>query len=66
MLTAKKIWIPLPKPNPQAISQLQEELKTIKNPYFLSLMVSRGILSFNQAKHFMVPSLDDLPDPFLM
>ena len=66
MLTAKKIWLPLPKPNPQAISQLQEELKTTKNPYFLSLMVSRGILSFEQAKNFMVPSLADLPDPFLM
>jgi single-stranded-DNA-specific exonuclease len=66
MLTAKKIWLPLPKPNPQDISQLMEELKTTKNPYFLSLLVNRGILTFEQAKHFMVPSIADLPDPFLM
>ena len=66
MLQAKKNWKFLPPPNTQAIAQLQEELKTTKNPYFLSLMVSRGILTFDQAKHFMVPSLEDLPDPFLM
>ena len=66
MLTAKKNWKFLPPPSSIAINQLQEELKTTKNPYFLSLMVSRGILSFEQAKNFMVPSLDDLPDPFLM
>ena len=66
MLTAKKNWKFLPPPSPIAINQLQEELKTTKNSYFLSLMVNRGILTFDQAKHFMVPSLEDLPDPFLM
>ena len=66
MLTAKKNWKFLPPPSSIAINQLQEELKTTKNPYFLPLMVSRGILTFDQAKHFMVPSLEDLPDPFLM
>ena len=66
MLQAKKNWKFLPPPNTQAITQLQEELKTTKNPYFLSLMVNRGILTFDQAKHFMVPLLADLPDPFLM
>ena len=36
------------------------------SPHNLQSMVNREILTFDQAKHFMVPSLDDLPDPFLM
>jgi hypothetical protein len=46
MLQAKKNWKFLPPPNPIAINQLQEELKTTKNPYFLSLLVNRGILNY--------------------
>jgi hypothetical protein len=34
MLTAKKNWKFLPPPSLLAINQLQEELKTTKNPYF--------------------------------
>jgi len=44
--------------------QLQEELKI--NPVFCDLLVQRGIKTYDDAKSFFRPSLDNLHDPFLM
>jgi len=46
------------------VKVLQEALKI--NPVICRLLVQRGIETFEQAKSFFRPSLDDLHDPFLM
>lgn len=66
MLQAKKIWKFLPPADSAEVKLLEEELGTMKNPYFLSLLVSRGIKNFAQAKAFMLPEINNLHDPFLM
>ena len=66
MIQAKKIWKFLPKPNPSELSQLEQELNSTKNAYFLQLLLARGIKTFDQAKAFMVPEIQNLHDPFLM
>jgi single-stranded-DNA-specific exonuclease len=66
MLQAKKNWIYVPEPNPQAIKTLGEEFQANINPNFLRLLVSRNLNTLAAAKTFMVPSWDQLYDPFLM
>ena len=66
MIQPKKNWIPVPIPAAEKVQGLGEALKVTKNPYFLQLLVSRGIETFDQAKAFMLPSLEKLHDPFLM
>jgi single-stranded-DNA-specific exonuclease len=57
-------WIIKPKPEPHLVSQLANELNVSK--HIASLLVQRGISTFNQAKQFFRPSLNDLHDPYLM
>lgn len=57
-------WTIKPKPEPQLVSQLANELNVSK--LIASLLVQRGITTFNQAKQFFRPSLNDLHDPYLM
>ena len=66
MLTPKKNWTFLPQPDSKEVDLLATQLKTTKNPYFLQLLVSRGIKTFEEAKAFMLPELSSLHDPFLM
>ena len=66
MLQAKKNWIYVPEPNPQAVSALGEEFQANINPYFLRLLVSRKLNTLAAAKTFMVPTWEQLYDPFLM
>ena len=66
MLQAKKDWKFIPTPSPDSIQTLAEELKVTKNPYFLQLLVSRGITTLAEAKKFMVPLLEQLHDPMDM
>jgi len=66
MLQAKKNWIYVPEPNPNAIKSLGEEFQANINPYFLHLLISRNLTSLAAAKTFMVPTWDQLYDPFLM
>ena len=66
MLQAKKIWKFVPEPDAHEVDQLALEMPVTKNRHFLKLLVSRGIKSLAQAKDFMVPSLDELHDPFRM
>ncbi|HHH50546.1 MAG TPA: single-stranded-DNA-specific exonuclease RecJ [Saprospiraceae bacterium] len=46
------------------VSKLQAALKV--HPIFCQLLVQRGIYTYEAAKTFFRPSLDDLHDPFLM
>lgn len=57
-------WNIKPKPEPHLVSQLANELNVSK--LIASLLVQRGISTFNQAKQFFRPSLNDLHDPYLM
>ncbi|UUC46054.1 single-stranded-DNA-specific exonuclease RecJ [Flavobacterium cerinum] len=57
-------WTIKLKPNPQKIKQLASELNV--SPLIAGLLIQRGIDTFDQAKAFFRPSLDDLHDPYLM
>ncbi len=57
-------WTIKPKPDNEIVAQLARELG-IGKP-ITSLLVQRGITTFEEAKKFFRPSLDDLHDPFLM
>ena len=57
-------WTLKPKPDPDKVAALSKALG-VENPV-ASLLVQRGIESFEEAKKFFRPSLGDLHDPFLM
>ena len=57
-------WTLKSKPSLEKISQLLEELSIQKN--IASLLVQRGIETYQEAKDFFRPNLEDLHDPFLM
>lgn len=48
----------------EKVSALQRELKV--HPALCRMLVQRGIETYDQAKSFFRPSLDELHDPFLM
>ena len=57
-------WTIKPKPALEKVTQLAEELKI---PELIAmLLVQRGVETFDQARQFFRPSLDDLHDPYLM
>ncbi len=57
-------WTLKPKPNQDTVRDLSKALQVELS--IASLLVQRGIESYEQAKYFFRPSLDDLHDPFLM
>ncbi len=57
-------WTIKPKPKASKVKQLSDDLKV--DELVASLLMQRGIESFEKAKQFFRPSLDDLHDPFLM
>ena len=57
-------WSLKPKPDPEKVAHLAKALG-VSRPV-ASLLVQRGIETFEEAKKFFRPSLDDLHDPFLM
>ncbi len=57
-------WKLKPNPDSKQVEHLSKALEIDLN--LAKLLVQRGILSFEQAKHFFRPNLDDLHDPFLM
>ena len=57
-------WTLKPKPEPSTVEHLQEVLG-VEKP-IASLLAQRGISSFEEAKKFFRPSLEDLHDPYLM
>jgi len=59
----QKRWV-LKRAENQIVNHLNDVLKV--NPILCELMVHRGINSYDAAKKFFRPSLDNLHDPFLM
>ena len=57
-------WTILPKTDPQTVGQLSEKLGV--EPIIANLLVQRGIETFEDAKHYFRPKLEELHDPFLM
>lgn len=60
----KTRWTLKPKPDPITAQALAEKLGT--GLAVSKLLVQRGITTFDQAKKFFRPQLDELHDPFLM
>ncbi|WP_418604583.1 single-stranded-DNA-specific exonuclease RecJ [Hwangdonia sp.] len=57
-------WTLKPKPEAGKLAVLKEALKV--NTPIATLLLQRGIETFEEAKTFFRPSLNDLHDPFLM
>jgi single-stranded-DNA-specific exonuclease len=57
-------WTLKPKPSHKKVTSLASELNV--SQLIATLLVQRGIESFDQARHFFRPSLADLHDPYLM
>ncbi len=57
-------WTLKPKPDTSIVNTLAETLNIDR--MIASLLVQRGIETYDQAKKFFRPSLEDLHDPFLM
>ena len=64
LTTARKRWTIKPPGNIETVRQLSKELNI--SLVLANLLVQRGVKSFDEAKKFFRPSLDDLHDPFLM
>ncbi|NND62350.1 MAG: single-stranded-DNA-specific exonuclease RecJ [Flavobacteriaceae bacterium] len=57
-------WTLLPKPEPQKVADLSVALGVDAN--IATLLVQRGIETYEQAQEFFRPSLEKLHDPYLM
>ena len=57
-------WIIKPKPDPEEVRQLATSLNV--DELVATLLVQRGIKTYDQAFNFFRPQLADLHDPFLM
>lgn len=60
----QKRWVLKERGNPEKVAGLSAELGI--GPVLAELLVQRGINTFEEAKQFFRPSLEDLHDPFLM
>ena len=63
-MAVEKIWKLREGADADNIRQLSSELGV--DPVLAALLVQRGVHTFEQARSFFRPSLDDLHDPFLM
>ncbi|CAM3464113.1 Single-stranded-DNA-specific exonuclease RecJ [Flavobacterium longum] len=57
-------WTLKPQPNPKTVSELMQSLNV--SEIVASLLAQRGIETYEQARLFFSPTLDDLHDPYLM
>lgn len=57
-------WTLKPKPSQEKVKHLVDELKV--DELIATLLVQRGIETFDDARQFFRPSLDDLHNPYLM
>ena len=57
-------WTLKPKPSSEKVNTLATQLKV--HELIATLLVQRGIETFEQARQFFRPSLDDLHNPYLM
>lgn len=60
----KNRWTIKPKPDAEKVAALAKQLNG--NEIVSTLLLQRGISTFEEAKKFFRPSLNDLHDPFLM
>lgn len=60
----QKRWIRKPAPTEELVRQLSTQLNV--NTYLCSVLIQRGVDTFDKAKTFFRPTLNDLHDPFLM
>lgn len=60
----QKNWIPIPTPEVTITDQLSEALNI--GPVISKLLAQRGIRTFEEARAFFRPDLEELHDPFLM
>ncbi len=60
----QKRWVRNEGPSAEAVTTLSAQLNI--NPYLTSILLQRGIDTFDKAKLFFRPSLNHLHDPFLM
>ena len=63
-MAVEKIWKMREGADVENVRQLSSELGV--DPVLAELLVQRGVRTFEQARSFFRPSLDDLHDPFLM
>jgi single-stranded-DNA-specific exonuclease len=59
-----KRWVLKTQGDTDVVNRLAAELRI--NKILVNLMVQRGITTYDEAKRFFRPSLEDLHDPFLM
>jgi single-stranded-DNA-specific exonuclease len=57
-------WTLKPKPEQEAVRELSNALKV--SPLVSTLLIQRGIRTYEEALHFFRPSLAQLHDPYLM
>lgn len=57
-------WNPKSKPNPEKVQAIQSALQV--DEIIATLLVQRGVETFEQAKTFFRPTLADLHNPYLM
>lgn len=57
-------WNPKSKPNPEKVQAIQQALQV--DEIIATILVQRGIETFEQAKTFFRPTLADLHNPYLM
>jgi single-stranded-DNA-specific exonuclease len=57
-------WTLKPKPSSETVQALASQLKV--DELIATLLVQRGVETFEQARQFFRPSLDDLHNPYLM
>ena len=63
-MAMEKIWKLREVADRENVRQLSSELGV--DPVLAELLVQRGVHTFEQARSFFRPSLDNLHDPFLM
>ena len=57
-------WVVKEEADKQVVEHLGKALSI--SPQLTNLLVQRGVTTYEEAKSFFRPSLDELPDPFLM
>jgi single-stranded-DNA-specific exonuclease len=58
------IWRAKPLPSQEKVARLSEEINV--HPLLASILIQRGIETYQQAERFFRPKIEDLHDPFLM
>lgn len=60
----QKRWVEKPQQYPERVQNLSNSLKI--NPVLASLLVKKDIHTYEEARNFFCPELDQLHDPYLM